>query len=236
MALNIGRELAALKRLTVRELRARYAEVFGEATTSRHKDFLIRRILWRLQANEEGGLSDRARERARELAADSDVRLTAPRAPAATPGPERIAEIQVAPDDRLPMPGAVLTRRYKGRSVEVRVLPHGFEYEGEVYRSLTAVAKKVTGTHWNGYHFFRIAQKGNGEWPRSALTPRPPSGAPSTPGRAPRRGWSRSSTASTPSGRPARPTSRASAARAGPASPTATTTAATPAGTWSARP
>jgi hypothetical protein len=163
MALNIGKEMAALKGLTVRELRIRYAEAFAEATTSRHKDFLIRRILWRLQANEEGGLSDRAWERARELAADSDVRLTAPRVPAVTPGPERITEIQVAFDDRLPMPGAVLTRRYKGRSIEVRILPQGFEYEGEIYRSLTAVAKKATGTHWNGYHFFKIARKGNGD-------------------------------------------------------------------------
>ena len=40
------------------------------------------------------------------------------------------------------------------------MLPHGFEYEGEVYRSLRAVAKKVTGTHWNGYHFFGCAETG----------------------------------------------------------------------------
>jgi len=44
----------------------------------------------------------------------------------------------------------------------VRVLPAGFDYEGEVYRTLSAVAKKVTGTHWNGYHFFRLGKKGNG--------------------------------------------------------------------------
>ena len=48
------------------------------------------------------------------------------------------------------MPDAVMTRRYKGRVVEARVLPHGFEFEGNVYRSLSTVAKKVTGTHWNG--------------------------------------------------------------------------------------
>jgi len=53
-------------------------------------------------------------------------------------------------------PGAALTRQYKGQTIEVRVLPRGFEYEGEVYRTLSAVARKVTGTHWNGYHFFRL--------------------------------------------------------------------------------
>jgi hypothetical protein len=59
------------------------------------------------------------------------------------------------------MPGAVIARRYKGQDIEVRVLPDGFEFEGEVYRTLSAVAKKVTGTHWNGYHFFRLGTKGN---------------------------------------------------------------------------
>jgi len=164
MAPRIGREMAALKRMTVGELRIRYAEVFGESTTSRHKQFLIRRILWRLQANEEGGLSERARRRAKELAADSDVRLTAPKAKTASSAePVKASPIQISQGDRLPMPGAVITRRYKGETFEVRVLPKGFEYEGEVYKSLSAVARKVTGTHWNGYHFFKLGRKGYGD-------------------------------------------------------------------------
>ena len=57
------------------------------------------------------------------------------------------------------MPGAVITREYKGDTIEVRVLPHGFEYLGEVYRTLSAVARAVTGTHWNGYHFFGLGRK-----------------------------------------------------------------------------
>ena len=163
MALRIGRETAALGKMTVAELRIRYAEVFGESTTSRHKLFLIRRILWRMQANEEGGLSERARRRAKELASDSDVRLTAPMAKTAISSePVKASTIQISQDDRLPMPGAVITRRYKGETIEVRVLPKGFEYEGEVYRSLSAVARKVTGTHWNGYHFFKLGRKGRG--------------------------------------------------------------------------
>ena len=161
MALNIGKETAALRRMTVADLRRRYAEAFGESTTSRHKQFLIRRILWRLQANEEGGLSERARQRAKQLAAESDVRLTAPRIkPSDASVTTRVSTIQITQDDRLPMPGAIITRRYKGETLEVRVLPHGFEYEGEVYRTLSAVARKVTGTHWNGYHFFKLGKKG----------------------------------------------------------------------------
>ncbi len=161
MALNIGKEIAALKRMTVPELRRKYAQVFGEDTTSRHKEYLIRRIVWRLQVNQEGGLSERAQKRARDLAAGSDVRMTAPRPRLVTPGGETtIASIEFPQDDRLPMPGAIITRRYKNQTVAVRVLPQGFEYEGEVYRTLSAVAKKVTGTHWNGFNFFKLGQAG----------------------------------------------------------------------------
>ena len=161
MALNIGKEITALKRMTVPELRRKYAQVFGEDTTSRHKEFLIRRIVWRLQMNQEGGLSERARQRAKDLATESDVRLTAPRPRHVAPdGETTTAQIEFPQDDRLPMPGAIITRRYKNRTIEVRVLPRGFEYEGEVYRTLSAVAKKVTGTHWNGYHFFKMGGKG----------------------------------------------------------------------------
>jgi len=79
--------------------------------------------------------------------------------PAAHTGQATVASIQISQDDRLPMPGAVITRRYKGETIEVRVLPHGFEHEGEVYRTLSAVAEKITGTHWNGYHFFRLGKR-----------------------------------------------------------------------------
>ncbi|MBA3481823.1 MAG: DUF2924 domain-containing protein [Pirellulales bacterium] len=58
------------------------------------------------------------------------------------------------------MPGTILTREYRGRVLQVEVLVDGFSFEGERYKSLTAVAKKVTGAHWNGYLFFGIQKKG----------------------------------------------------------------------------
>ena len=161
--MNIGKEISALKRMTVTELRTKYAEVTGEETRCRHKDHLLRRIAWQLQANEEGGISERARRRAEELAKGADVRLTPPRKPDPKDGLRRIGKIHLSQDDRLPMPGAVITREYKGEIFEVRVLPKGFEYEGEIYRTLSAVAKKITGTHWNGYHFFRLGKKRGGD-------------------------------------------------------------------------
>lgn len=79
MKLNLAKELAALEQMTVGQLQLRYAEVFGETVRSRHKQYLIRRIAWRLQANTEGGLSERALRRAEELADVADVRVTPPR-------------------------------------------------------------------------------------------------------------------------------------------------------------
>ena len=161
MAMKIGKEVARLRRMTVAELREEYAAVTGEDTRGRHKEYLVRRIAWRLQAKAEGNLSERARRRAAELAQGADVRLTAPRPKEiAAEGPTKVATIHISQDDRLPMPGAVITRDYKGETVEVHVLPDGFEYQGEIYRSLSAVARAVTGTHWNGYHFFGLRKNG----------------------------------------------------------------------------
>ena len=79
MELDVTKEVATMERMTVGQLQRRYVEVFGEPVRSRHKQYLIRRIAWRLQANAEGGLSERALRRAEELANVADVRVTPPR-------------------------------------------------------------------------------------------------------------------------------------------------------------
>lgn|GEM_PF-6251861 len=76
-------------RMTVGELRAKYREVFGEESRSNHKQFLFRRIAWRVQALAEGGLSERARRRALEIASDADLRIRAPAGRAARASPCR---------------------------------------------------------------------------------------------------------------------------------------------------
>ena len=78
MSLNVGKEVAALQRMTVKQLRERYAEVFGDETRTGNKAWLVKRIAWRLQAMAEGGLSTRARQRAAELATEADIRMTPP--------------------------------------------------------------------------------------------------------------------------------------------------------------
>ena len=149
-------EVATLERLSAGQLRQRFAELFGETTKASNRTWLIKRLAWRLQALAEGDLSERARRRAAELARDADLRLNPPQrqttTPTATPEPVRLP---TPVDDRLPPPGTILTRPYKGQLVQVQVLTEGFAYAGRVYTSLSAVAKAVTGSHTNGYHFFR---------------------------------------------------------------------------------
>ena len=79
-AMQMQKEIDALSRMTVGQLREKYMEVFGEESRSNHKQFLFRRIAWRIQALAEGGLSERARRRALEIANDADLRIRAPRA------------------------------------------------------------------------------------------------------------------------------------------------------------
>ncbi len=151
-----------MERMTVDQLRGKYAEVFGERTNGRHKQWLIKRVIWRMQANAEGDLSERASLRAMELANDADMRMTPPRE--RKPSPEAEHRKKTVPGKLTSgtelLPGTVLARDYKGRTVRVTVLANGFEYEGERYKSLTAVAKAVTGKHWNGYHFFGLRKNG----------------------------------------------------------------------------
>ena len=166
---SIPKQIADLKKLSVAELRQRYAEVFGESTLARNKDWLVKRCAWRIQALDEGDLSDRARQRAFEIANDADLRTTAPKTlklavpvamKPALATKAKITRADLTSDKRLPLPGTVITRDYKGRTLEVTVRADGFEFEGELYRSLSAVAKHVTGTHCNGFWFFRLGEHG----------------------------------------------------------------------------
>ena len=151
---NIAARIARLQQLTPKELREQYLTVYGEPSRSGNKSYLLKRIAWRMQANAEGDLPERARKRAAELARDSDLRLNPPRID------EHQDEPYVsAPQPGLPMPGTMLRRNYKGRTILVTVLDRGFEFEGESFRSLSAIAKHVTGSHWNGRLFFGLSGK-----------------------------------------------------------------------------
>ena len=163
MAVQLAAEIAALQRLPVPALQRKYADLFGDETRSNHKTWLIKRIIWRLQAQSEAPLSERGRQRARDLAADSQLRLSEPQAARSKTGSDADAvppRATTPSDERVPLPGSIITRRYKGELLQVKVRDDGFEFDGAVYTSLSAVAAAICGSHCNGFLFFRLGKYG----------------------------------------------------------------------------
>jgi hypothetical protein len=140
----LEKEIDCLRQCKVKELQNRYRELFGENSPSSNREHLYRRIAWRLQARGAGELSERAQQRLRRRAPARFWRAVERK----TAGTYR--------DPRLPEAGTRLTRSYQQRAIEVQVLETGFEYNGAVYASLSAVALQITGTRWNGFLFFGI--------------------------------------------------------------------------------
>jgi hypothetical protein len=154
-----------LRQMKVGALRTKYRDVFGEESRSSNKQFLFRRIAWRLQARLEGDLSARARQRALEIADDADLRIRAPKgyfvySNGATTRPTDREGLRK--DHRLPVAGTLLTRQFENRRIVVKVLEDGFEYQSQRYRSLSAIAREVTGTRWNGLLFFGLTERRHG--------------------------------------------------------------------------
>jgi hypothetical protein len=147
----LWREIDGLRYQSVGQLRVKYLEVFGQESRSNHKQFLVRRIAWRLQANAEGDLSERAKQRAVALAEQADLRIRAPQSFL-----KKFSEGNSRKDARLPAPGTWLTREFQGQNITVEVLDRGFRYQEREYKSLSAVARQVTGVQWNGFEFFRL--------------------------------------------------------------------------------
>lgn len=149
---DIQIEIEDLRRMARAELIERYTEVFGRSPRIRSREFLWKRIAWKIQEQRFGGLSNVAKARLEELIQSLDLPLD-----------ENVRKVtghlrgKRKPGD--PMPGTVLVREWHGRQIRAEVLEDGFEWEGTVYRSLSAVAKAVTGTHWNGRLFFRLSER-----------------------------------------------------------------------------
>ncbi len=145
-------EIMALKNAPVEELLSRYKEFYGENATSNHRLYLWRKIAYRLQENEQGSLSTKAKSRLKALIEEYDPinnKALRPDKPASC------LPVTVK-DKRLPIPGTVITKEYKNTKHQVKVLEKGFEYNGKIYKTLSAIAKEITGAHWNGYLFFGL--------------------------------------------------------------------------------
>lgn len=154
---KLGLQLAELHEMGLAELRAKHLELFGEEARSKNLPYLRKRLAYRLQERVDGGLSPAAKARIEELAPTT---LPEGRRRAKEPCeiPPRMPPTTVR-DPRLPAPGTVLSREHKGFAHEVEVLEQGFRYRGRDYRSLSAIAKEIAGTPWNGFTFFGLGKE-----------------------------------------------------------------------------
>jgi len=148
---NILAEILALKEMPVEGLQKKYSEVFdGKKATSNNKTFLWQRIAYRIQEIAYGGLPEPIYNKVKELVNEFDPINNKMLRP-------DIANKQlITRDRRLPIPGTIITKNYKGAEIRVKVLEKGFEYNGKFYKSIGAVATAITGVHWNGYSFFNL--------------------------------------------------------------------------------
>ena len=131
---------------------------------SAHRQFLFRKIAWRLRADREGGLPESARELGRAIAKDAPLRnrviSNAGKLRAGFPM-EQSATTTITPDhdSRLPMPGGLIVKQFKDQTIVVKVVDNGFEYGDRRYNSLSAIAQEITGTKWNGFLFFGLTKE-----------------------------------------------------------------------------
>ena len=136
--------LAALKTLSVKELKAEWEKLIGTAAPNNSRAFLELRIAYRIQELSHGG-PDRETRRMLDLLADE------------VEGHNR-RKHQIA-DPRNPVVGTKLIREWDGVEHTIIVLKDGFDWKGRRFKSLSAVAREITGTHWNGYRFFGLRER-----------------------------------------------------------------------------
>jgi hypothetical protein len=165
--IDVRGELRRLGTLSVKQLQAELQQLTGEPPRSNNRVFLTKQICHQIQLNAYGGLSERGLARALELGSVAVARVRPTRSvhdaykgayEGAALEPPSPAQKEATKPDPLQV-GALLTREYRGRTLAVRVLEHGFGFEGQVYSSLTAIATKVTGSHWNGKLFFGVTKR-----------------------------------------------------------------------------
>jgi len=147
-ATSVVAQLAALKRMTVVELKAKWETIFGTPAPNNSRGYLELRLGYRIQELTLGGLSRETR-RTLDLLADEIE--------------GRIGRKAIIADSRNPVVGTRLVREWEGVEHTVTVMKDGFDWQGRKFKSLSAVARAITGTQWNGYRFFGLREARRGD-------------------------------------------------------------------------
>jgi hypothetical protein len=138
----IPARLAALKTMAVVQLKQQWRELFGTEPPPYNRPFLESRLAYRIQELHFGGLKPETVRRLEQIGEELDGGKV---------------DVRRARHDRKPIVGTRLVRQWRDTEHVVTVLADGFEWQGRPYRSLSAIARAITGTRWNGPLFFGIA-------------------------------------------------------------------------------
>jgi len=144
-ATQVLSRLAALRTATAAELKDQWRTLFGKEPPPFNRPYLISRLAYRIQELAYGGLKPETRARLEALGEQLDG--------------GNVVLRRIRADSR-PLPGTRLVREYDSVQHVVMVRADDFEYEGRPYRSLSAIARHITGTRWNGWVFFGLRQSG----------------------------------------------------------------------------
>jgi hypothetical protein len=142
---SVLQQLAELEEMSMPELKKKWRELNATEPPASKRQYLLRRLAYRIQEILLGGLDDATRERLEQIARNDPMACIAATTKKKKPQGELV-------------PGTRLLRRWRGIHYEVTVVEGGFEYGGQVHRSLTAVAKVITGSKWNGKVFFGLTK------------------------------------------------------------------------------
>ena len=157
-------QIADLPKMNAPQLQAVHRELFGADHAIANCQHLRRKIAWHLQAAKGGGLPESVRQYAIAIARGTELRAriseNASRREAGVP-PDQTVTTRVVQtrDARLPMPGCLIVKKYKDQTIVIKVLTNGFEYDGRLFTSLSAIAGEITGSRWNGFAFFGLEKE-----------------------------------------------------------------------------
>ncbi len=146
--MSVLKQIADLRNLSHEELVSLWRTLCGNEPPASNRRFIIKRLAYRIQEIAYGGLSDEAHKKMDAILKRHGYDEF---------GMPKATSSRAQGRKDMPVIGSKLVREWNGRRYEVTTLRDGFEFEGRKYRSLSAIAKAITGTHWNGRAFFGLA-------------------------------------------------------------------------------
>jgi hypothetical protein len=150
--MEISKEIDTLRQMAVPELVQRYRELFGREPRVRHKEWLWKRVCWKIQEKRFGGLSVAAKNRLEELIAEIDLPVAERHRTVSGKlnGKRRPKDLAV---------GTILVRQWRGEELRLTVVENGFSLNGVIYSSLSSAARAASGARWNGPLFWGLTSR-----------------------------------------------------------------------------